>query len=280
MFYSFWRLNATNTLTTLLENPKRLVNINRAVQGGAKALRAVAGEDNMEYKTHELDFYKHGFMLGRPVVKYVEGVDRQSHYEVLPGVPILDGMTAVAQIMFAPGLDAALAPFRGLIAPVPRALAGTEPAFEWKKGYIDPRDMYVLDKTWWGNYFWSTIIGEEPIGAPAVSGQEAWQGQIWTLSEPAFNRYLTWKNGIGQMLIAPGIVTNSSLPTTMIALGTDPELTGRRFPQSRAEMALTVSGLVKDIGTLPRGQARTRLLQEMTRRIKSMESQLTPKKKR
>lgn len=278
MFYSFWRLNGANALGVMLSNPKRFVNIARITQTGGRVFNALQEDQgtDMGLRANELDFYKHSFLLSRPVIDYIEGSNQETHYQVLPGVPILDGAITVAQLMFAPGPAAWVDPIQGLIAPLPGALAGKEPSYQWRKKYVDPRDMYVLDKTWWGNYFFDVIIGEKPRGVPAPAGQEAWQGQEWRLSEAGMKRYLQWKNGVGQVLITPGIVTNSTLPITLLAsqeLGITPEreLTGRRFPTDPVESLLSSLGLVKDVGAIPISSARTKMLQDMARRLKQIE---------
>jgi hypothetical protein len=278
MFYSFWRLNLGNTLGLMFSNPKRLVNIYRAVTAGERSLRALGGDDNMQFKTHELEFYQHSFLLSRPVIKYVEGIDRNTYYEVMPGVPVLDAMTTIAQIMFAPTPSAALEPFRGFLDPTVRAVTGMEQTMVWRKKYVDPKDMYIMDKTAWGGIFWDSIIGEKPQGRPARSGEESWNGQQWTLSPAAFERYLTFKNQIAPFLAVPNVYTGSTLPFTLmvsgVVTGGDPELTGRRFPDGRPD-PLSVFGIVRDVGGVPISEQRRRQLREMARRLQALEKEKT-----
>ena len=281
MFYSFFRLNVENTLKVLFSNPKRFVNIMRAGQAAGKAGRIMTGTD-MSYNTAELDFYKHHFLLSKPMINYVEGSDKTTHYEVLPGIPMLDAFATVAEIMANP-VGASLETLRGFIDPTARALLGAEQGIVWRKDYVDPRDMYVLSDTSWGSWFFSVVVKEQPVGRPARAGEEAWQGQVWTLSPQALERYKYFKNNVVPFMTIPGVFQGDTLPLTLFVTGPDERLTGRRFgpgfpqtlddPLGTARTAAGVTGMIKNYGGLPMTDQRRAQLREMERRLRALEKQ-------
>jgi hypothetical protein len=299
MFWAFFRLNMMNMAGVLLSNPKRFANIYRTTQAPqtlrekkAKVPEEVFPEELFPgmpripnpimpgyefgnsfggFNTAELDFYSHHFLLTRPMISYMEGADKQSHYTFMPPVPILDAAVTAAEIMMAPDWDKAIQPFRDYVNPDLKLILGQRSRIEWKKKYIDPKDMYLFTESGWGDWFWNTMIKEEPTRTPAVAGEEHYGGFRYTLSDEGMERYLYFKNVLGPFLTVPSVMGTDTIPLTHLVSGGGTGLFGKQFGEEGEGDVLGTLGIVRKVGTIPITAQRTRILQELEKRLKQME---------
>jgi hypothetical protein len=297
MFWAFFRLNMLNFVGVLLSNPKRFANIYRTTQA-PQTLREKKGKVPEEvpvmggyefgnsfggYNTAELDFYSHHFLLTRPMISYMEGADKQSHYTFMPPVPLLDAAVTAAEIMMAPDLDKMVQPFRDYVNPDLKLMLGQRSRIEWKKKYVDPKDIYLFTETGWGDWFWNTMIKEEPTRAPAVAGEEHYGGFRYTLSDEGMERYMYFKNVLGPFLTVPSVMGTDTIPLTHLVstnLGTltggltadqPTGLFGKQFGEEGEGDVLGTLGVVRKVGSIPITAQRTMLLRELEKRLIQME---------
>lgn len=268
MFWAFFRLNMENFIGVMMSNPKRFANIHRTL---VEAPQTLNPDKNLNYGTAELNFYKHHFLLTRPMISYIEGADSTSHYQVLPAVPILDAATTVAEMLNAPDAYIASQPLRDFIDPSSKFILGQRSRIQWKKPYVDPKDMYILDNSGWSDYFWDTLIMERPEGRSARAGQEYYLGQNWYLSPEGMERYLYYKNVLGPFLTFPNVLSSDTLALTHMT-GVDVEgMFGKSFGEAGEGAPEAAAGVVRDIGTIPVSSQQAALLREIERRLKEIE---------
>jgi hypothetical protein len=218
------------------------------------------------------NFYAHHFLLSRPMLSYMEGSDKTSHYESLPPVPALDGLSVLAQIMMAPNLTAMLAPLTDLANPDIKLLRGTPSRLEWKKDYVDPADMEQLYDAGLYSYFWDTVVKEEPHRKQAVAGDQTYQGSTWWLSPAGMERYYYWKNHLAPFLTFPSVMGGDTkvLGNMVIPSGIEGKRYGRPEESSAKKMARG-SGFITEIGTLPQSAQRESVVREITKRLEQLE---------
>ena len=280
MFWAFFRLNMLNTMGVLLSKPKRFANIYRTVQAPTKLREKEGRVPGTQYRfggsfggydTAELDFYSHHFLLTRPMLSYFEGADKQSHYTFMPPVPILDAAVTAAEIMMAPNWDAAIQPFRDYVNPDLKLILGQRSRIQWKKKYVDPKDIYLFEESQWGDWFWNTMIKEQPTRTPAVAGEEHYGGFRYTLSDEGMERYLYFKNTLGPFLTLPSVMGTDTIPLTHMVTGGGTGMFGKQFGEEGEGDVLGTLGLVRKVGTIPITAQRTMLLKELEKRLKQME---------
>jgi hypothetical protein len=290
MFWAFFRLNMLNTLGVLLSNPKRFANIYRTTQA-PQTLREKKGKvpegvplmGGYEfgnsfggYNTAELDFYSHHFLLTRPMISYMEGADKQSHYTFMPPVPILDAAVTASEIMMAPNWDTTIQPFRDYVNPDLKLILGQKSRIEWKKKYVDPKDIYLFTESGWGDWFWNTMIKEEPTRTPAVAGEEHYGGFRYTLSDEGMERYLYFKNTLAPFLTVPSVMGTDTIPLTHLVstrLGAPTGMFGKQFGEEGEGDVLGSLGIVRKVGSIPVTSQRTMLLKELEKRLIKMEEE-------
>lgn len=269
MFWAFFRLNMENFIGLMFSNPKRFGNIYRTLVQAPETLNP---DKNLNYGTAELNFYKHHFLLTRPMIGYIEGADSTSHYAALPSVPILDAATTVAEMLNAPDAYLATQPLRDFIDPTSKFILGQKTRIEWKKSYVDPKDMYILDHSGWGDYFWDTLIKERPQGRSARAGQEYYLGQNWYLSKEGMDRYLYFKNVLGPFLTIPNVFASDTVALTQLVGGAE-GLFGKSFGETGEGDIPAATGIQRDIGTIPVSSQQAALLKEIERRLREIEQQ-------
>jgi len=266
MFYAFFKLNMANTMATLISNPKRFANIFRASQAPYTLFR-----EEGEPSTAELNFYKHHFLMSRPILDYTEGVDKTNHFTVMPPIPLLDGMQTVAEILHAPNWQLRLQPLRDLINPELKMLLGQRSRIEWKKNYVDPVDIYLLDQSGLMEYFWDTYVGERPQARPAVAGDVHFQGNVYTLTEEGMKKYLYFKNVVAPFLTVPNVMGGDTIPLTHLV--SDTGLFGKAFGERGEGSILGTTGIVRRVGTIPIQAQRINVIREIQKRLKGLEDQ-------
>lgn len=264
MFYAFAKLNAVNTLSLMLYNPKRLSNLYQA----KRVTEITGGPDTSGVG----NFYAHHFLLSRPMLSYIEGSDKTSHYTVLPPVPALDGLSMLAQMYEAPNITAATAPITDLAGPEIKMLRGTPARLEWKKKYIDPTDIQQMFESGLYEYFWDTIVKERPHRKQAVAGDQTYQGSTWWLSEEGMERYYYWKNHLAPFLTFPSIIGGDT--NVLMNLVSPGGVEGKRYGKpddSTAEKMMRAGALKADVGTLPVSAQQQSVLREVTKRLEELE---------
>ena len=264
MFYAFARLNLMNTIALLLNNPKRLANLYQMRRMG----EITGGPDTGGVG----NFYAHHFLLSRPMINYIEGSDKTSHYEVMPAVPALDGMSMLAQMWEAPNLTALMAPMTDLAGPEVKMLRGTPARLEWKKKYVDPSDMGQLYESGLYSYFWDTVVKERPHRKQAVAGDQTYQGSTWWLSPEGMERYLYWKNHLAPFLTFPTVIgSDTNVLLNMVSpVGVEGKRYGRA-EDSLLEKGIRASAVKADVGTLPQSAQRESVVREITKRLEELE---------
>tara|TARA_R110000772_G_scaffold195219_2_gene305994 strand:- start:2473 stop:3432 length:960 start_codon:yes stop_codon:yes gene_type:complete len=264
MFYAFAKLNAVNTLSLMLHNPKRLSNLYQA-----KRITEITGGPDTSGVGN---FYAHHFLLSRPMVSYIEGSDKTSHYTVMPPVPALDGLSMLAQMYMAPNLTAMMAPITDLANPELKMLRGTPARLEWKKKYVDPTDIQQMFESGLYEYFWDTVVKERPHRKQAVAGDQTYQGSTWWLSEEGMKRYYYWKNHLAPFLTFPSIIGgDTNVLMNMVSPG---GVEGKRYGKpddSIGEKMLRAGALKADVGTLPVSAQQQSVLREVTKRLEELE---------
>lgn len=264
MFFAFARLNIVNTVSLLLSNPKRLSNLYQT-----KRMAEITGGPDTSGAGN---FYAHHFLLSRPMMDYIEGSDKTSHYEVLPPVPALDGLSMLAQIYEAPNLTAAAAPLTDLANPELKMLRGTPARLEWKKKYVDPGDMEILYDSGLYGYFWDTVVKERPFRKQAVTGDQTYQGSTWWLSPEGMERYYYWKNHLSPFLTFPSVMAgDTNVLLNMVSQG---GIEGKRYGKpddTIIEKGIKASAITADVGTLPQSAQRESVVRELTKRLEQLE---------
>ena len=264
MFYAFAKLNAVNTLSLMLHNPKRLSNLYQA-----KRITEITGGPDTSGVGN---FYAHHFLLSRPMVSYIEGSDKTSHYTVMPPVPALDGLSMLAQMYMAPNLTAMMAPITDLANPELKMLRGTPARLEWKKKYVDPTDIQQMFESGLYEYFWDTVVKERPHRKQAVAGDQTYQGSTWWLSEEGMKRYYYWKNHLAPFLTFPSIIGGDT--NVLMNMVTPGGVEGKRYGKpddSIGEKMLRAGALKADVGTLPVSAQQQSVLREVTKRLEELE---------
>jgi len=264
MFYAFARLNIFNTIALMLNNPKRLANLYQMRRMG----EITGGPDTGGVG----NFYAHHFLLSRPMLNYIEGSDKTSHYEVAPPVPALDGLSMLAQMWEAPNLTALTTPLSDLSGPEIKMLRGTPARLEWKKKYIDPGDMEQLYESGLYSYFWDTVVNERPHRKQAVAGDQTYQGSTWWLTPDGMERYYYWKNHLAPFLTFPSVMSGDT--NVLLNMVKQTGVEGKRYGKAGdplLEKAVGAGSLKADVGTLPQSAQRESVVREITKRLEELE---------
>jgi len=254
-------------LGLLVSNPKRFANVFRTSQAPYLLLK-----DKDDPSPAELDFYKHQFLFSRPILKYTEGVDKTSHYTVMPPVPILDGMVTAAEIIHAPNYLLAAQPIRDLFNPEVKMLLGQRSRIEWKKKYVDPVDIYLVDESGLYEWFWDTWVGERPEPKLAVAGDVHYDGYTYHLSPEGMKKYLYFKNVVAPFMTVPNVMGGDTVPLTHLV--SDTGLMGKSFGETGEFDVQSVTGtlgVARRVGTIPIQSQRIMVLREINKRLKELE---------
>jgi hypothetical protein len=203
----------------------------------------------------------------------MEGADKQSHYRFMPPVPIIDATAMMAQFMMAPNLDTTIDPFRDYFNPDLKIILGQRSRIMWKKNYVDPKDIYIAKESGLGDWFWNTIIKEDPTMTPAVAGEEHYGGFRYTLSDEGMVRYLHWKNQLAPFLTLPSVMGSDTIPMTHWVSGGGTGMFGKQFGEEGEGDLLGTLGIDRKVGTIPITAQRTMLLRELEKRLEAMEEE-------
>jgi len=256
MFYAFNRLGAAVLAKTIVNNPKRLVNLFRTKQ--------FIGLMNGYDPTSEAAFYENPDMLTKKIVTgwHDSGGDSGSYYSTFGDIPILETFKMFADIATAGGgLDIASEAVEQFgvkkLSPTVRTAVNAAmpeawepgPAFPYVVNYVDERDIQVMP-----DWFWNVIIGEMPEGRPLKEGQRGYDNQRWYLSDEAMERYIMWKNDWMPALGAASPLQSWTPFFQIAGLG---NLQGSRYTLPEA------LGLTQNIGSFTPHQQRTKIMQDI-----------------
>ena len=256
MFYAFNRLGAAVLAKTLVNNPKRLVNLFRTKQ--------FIGLMNGYDPTSEAAFYENPDMLTKKIVTgwHDSGGDSGSYYSTFGDIPILETFKMFADIATAGGgLDIASEAAQQFgvkkLSPSVRVMANALLPEEWEPGpafphvvnYVDERDMQVMPDS-----FWNVVIGEMPEGRPLKEGQRGYDNQRWYLSDEAMERYVKWKN---DWMPALGAASPLQSWTPFFQIAGFGNLQGSRYTLPEA------LGFSQNIGSFTPHQQRTKIMQDI-----------------
>jgi len=188
MFYTFTRSSVVHSFNNLVSNPNRMKN---ALVLKRDTTKLMTGED-----AEDLMFYAPDWAVSRPIIKFTNGVEKESFYTLGPSIVPVESTALVLQAFAdATRLDAAaiLEPLANLLTPEIKLALGEDKFLEhMKKGHIDARDVAWLKVTGaWVPF--SAYVGETPIGVEAKVGESTYGGKRWTLSNQGWERYMSLK---------------------------------------------------------------------------------------
>ena len=104
-----------------------------------------------------------------------------------------------------------------------------------------------------------------------MAGEEHYGGFRYTLSDEGMERYLYFKNVLGPFLTVPSVMGTDTIPLTHLVSGGGTGLFGKQFGEEGEGDVLGTLGIVRKVGTIPITAQRTRILQELEKRLKQME---------
>lgn len=197
IFYTFTRNSVVHSVNNIFNNPNRLKN---ALMLKNDITKLVTGED-----AEDLMWYAPDWAVSRPILDYVQGVDKETYYTMGPSIVPVEAMGLVARALTSSDAKGLGEPFANLLAPEYNVLLGRERMGQaLKPGIIDSRDVAALKHVgaWWA---FTGLIGEVPIGVDARVGETTFDGKRWTLSDKGWANYKRMKtiaNFVGASTLA------------------------------------------------------------------------------
>ena len=222
LFWSFQSLSWKTYFKAATEHPERMA---QAVQFATNGIPFFTSPEEAKA---QLSPYRPAYLMPRPIIGVMEGLDKENYFQVSPTIPILDKLVDIAPFI-TPVIQKAGAAAVGVegsrsykedlanafvsafvnnlqegFAPEIKMLVGKEEDMlaMIETGWIDPRDYFLLSNktmddgsTGWDAF--SQLIGE-PSFRPARKGETSWNGLVpYFEDEEKINDYLAIKKSIG-----------------------------------------------------------------------------------
>ena len=293
LFWSFQSLSWRTFFKSAAEHPERMAF---AVQFATNGIPFFTSPEEAKA---QLSPYRADYLMPRPILSMVEGMDKENYYTVSPTIPILDKLVDIAPFVvpvvqktgaYAAGVEGSRSHKEDLAHAFVSAFqntlsAGFTPEIKMivgkhdemlgmiERGWIDPRDYYLLSNkamddgsTGWDAF--TQLVGE-PSWRPAREGETSWNGLVpFFEKEESIASYLTMKKSIG--VVGAQTILYDYAP--LMGEGENEELMtwGRRLTTSFPELF----GLSTDVAKTDEFKAR----ESAAKRKKAQEkTEITPK---